>query len=410
MEYHWLNLIIIIFLLLLSAFFSSSETALFAMDEIRLKKMKSKNARSRIKFLLKRTSLLLITVLLGNTAANTAVSSLLSERLGISHALLSIVIVTAILLFFSEISPKTIAILRIEPVSRFNSRLLMPVFKLVKPLSVLIDSLVSRIINLISHIKKDENEIDSGHISALMNIVSREGIFEKDEKELIESVLNFAGREVWNIMTPRTKVISIEKDKPVKDLIRLFKRTRLTKIPVYSGTDDNITGVVNLRAIFQFVHNPEKDKGMKVSDIQEQIYFVPETKKLSEMLEDFLKKKLGIAAVVDEYGSSLGIVTIADVLGEIVGEIMDESFKMERKIIRTGKKRFLVSGDISLDDFNGFFECGLSSSDYETLAGYMIELAGDIPESGYTFDTEKYRIIIKDRSEMHIEWFTVIEK
>ena len=241
-------------------------------------------------------------------------------------------------------------------------------------------------------------------------MVSREGIFEKEEKNLIESVLNFAGREVWNIMTPRTKVTSIEKEKPIKDIIRLFKRTKLSKIPVYAVTDDNIVGVAYLRDFFQYVHNPEKTSDKKAGDIMEPMYFVPETKKLSEMLEDFRKKKIRIAAVVDEYGSSLGIVTIADVLGEIVGELMDESFKLERKIIRIAKKRYLVSGDISLDDFNNYFHCELTSREYESLAGYMIELAGDIPENGYTLETDKCRIIIKDRSEKHIEWFIVEEK
>lgn len=404
----WLEITLIVFLLLSSAFFSSSETALFALDEMKIRKIKDRIARKNIKTLLKKSSLLLVTILTGNTAINIAVSSLLDKELGIESAFISTLVVTVILLFVGDIAPKTIALMRAEPIAAINSRILYPLFVLLTPITKLVEWLSNQITKIVIRLhKKESQEISNTHLSALQSIVSREGIFDKDEKRLIESVLNFAGREVWNIMTPRTKVFSIENETPIKEVVRLFKKLKLSKMPVYSTTDDNLTGYIDIRDIFQYVHNPEKATDKVARDMVRPMYFVPETKKLSEMLEDFRRKNIRIAAVVDEYGSSLGIVTIADVLGEIVGEVMDESFKVEKKVIRVSKNRFLVTGDISLDDFNTYFHSDISSREYETLAGYIIETAGDIPDCDYFVEIGDYKVIIKERSEKHIQQFLV---
>jgi putative hemolysin len=411
MNTEWLQLSVIVLLLLSCAFFASSQTSLFALDEMRLRKFKNRNTKKRLRILLKSPSLLLVTILLGSTLANVAAASLMEKKLELDNPLYTTLIVTGIILFFGEITPKTIAILRSEPVAAFDARLLLPFFQILKPLTGLINKMAESVLKLLTKLqKKDTSDFDKDQLSAIQSIVSREQIFDEDEKKLIESVLNFAGREVWNIMTPRTKTISVEKNTAIKETVKVFKKHKVSKMPVYDETDDNIAGVIYLRDIFQYVHNPEKGSEKKAGDFMEAMYFVPETKKLSEMLEDFRNKKIRIAAVVDEYGSSLGIVTIADVLGEIVGEIMDESFKLDKKIVRVTKDRFLVSGDISLDDFNTYFEANISSDEYETLAGYIIEKAGDIPDSGYCIEIENYNVIIQDRTEKQIEQFMIERK
>jgi CBS domain containing-hemolysin-like protein len=410
MNLEWVSFLAIAVLLALSSFFSSSETALLALDEMKIKKLENKKDRKHIKEMIKRSSLLLIAILLGNTTVNTALISLLEKKLNIENVIYSTMVVTIIMLFFGEIFPKTIAIIRLEKIALFNSRLLYPFFILFKPLLSIVDWFTTKFLSLVKRLhRKESAELNKNEISTLLSIVSREEIFEREEKKLIKSVLHFAGREVWNIITPRTKVISVEKEAPIKEVIKLIKKTKVSKIPVYQNTDDNMVGVIYLRDVFQYVYNPEKGLNKKAHEIMEPMYFVPETKKLSEMLEDFRKKRIRIAAVIDEYGSSIGIVTVDDVLGEIVGELMDENFTLERKINRMGKDRFLVHGDISLVDFNTYFESALSSKEYETLAGYMIEKAGDIPDTGFSIDIENYKIIVKDRSEKKVECF-VVEK
>lgn len=393
--------------LLLSAFFSSSETALFALDDMKIQRLGNKDARKRIKTLLKSSSLLLITILLGNTLVNTATSSLLENKLLFENPLITTLVVTATLLFFGEITPKTIALMQVEQMAIMNSWILHPFFLIMKPVSRLIDLFSNGVLTLLKKLHKKTDHADHDHLSALLSIVSREKLFDDDEKLLIERVLAFAGREVWNIMTPRTKTVAVDQNMPIKEVVKLFKKTRFSKLPVYEETDDNLVGVIYLRDIFQYVHNPDKPGDKKAGDIMESMYFVPETKRLSEMLEDFRSKKIRIAAVIDEYGSALGIVTIADVLGEIVGELMDESFTVENKVVRITKDRFMVSGDISLADVNAYFETDIESEEYETLAGYVIEKAGDIPEKGFGLDTGDYRIIVQERSEKHIELFLV---
>lgn len=410
MNTFWLLTGISVILLMLSAFFSSSETALMSLDEIRIKKLKSKKARVRLRLLLRSSSLLLITILFGSITFNTATVSVLEELFSIENIVLSTVAVTAVKLLFSEIAPNTVAILRTESIAVFNSRLLYPFFLVVRPIARGLDRLINFFPDLIKRSRRHEGEEpDEDHLSALMSIVSREGIFSKEERKLIGSVLNFAGREVWNIMTPRISLASVDKKAPVKEIVKLVKKTKHSKIPVYEGTDDNIVGVVNLKDIFPFVHNPDKTSEKKAGDIMTPMYFVPENKKLSEMLDDFKKKKIRIAAVVDEYGSSMGIVTVADVLGEVVGELTDERFTLMNKIIRLSQKRFLVSGDVSLADFNRAFSTDMSSSDYETLAGYVIGTAGDIPDEGYALQSGKYRISLKEKSEKHLDKFIVEE-
>ena len=139
------------------------------------------------------------------------------------------------------------------------------------------------------------------------------------------------------------------------------------------------------------------------------MYFVPPTKKLSEMLEDFQTRNIQMATVVDEYGSALGIVTIADVLGEIAGEIIDESFDIQRKVLPISQKRFLVAGDISIDDFNEYFGTRVSSEGFDSLAGYLIEIAGDLPPAGYSAEIEKLNVTVRDRSKNRIDKF-IVEK
>lgn len=407
----YLILAVIVVLLVLSAFFSSTETALFALDDIRLKKIKKRKGIKRIKILLAESSVVLVTLLLGNTMVNVALSSLMEHLLHIDNAILSIVIVTAILLFIGEITPKTLALNHVEAVALFNSRFLLPLFKLFKPVTKPVAKLSNMMLKRLEKFtRENDEEYEDRHLDAMISIVSRGGFLDKDEKELIEGVLRFAQMEVGNIMTPRTSLVSISKNSSVAEVIALIREKRFSKIPVYDDTDDNVVGVVYLRDVIKFFIHPELIGKRTVKDLVQSMYFVPETKKLSEMLEDFRSQKMRIAAVVDEYGSTIGIVTIADVLGEIVGEFVDESFDINKRIVRVTSTKYIVSGDIDIEDFNEYFGTSLESEDFESLAGYVIEKAGDIPPAGYSFEIEKHRIAIRSRTANHIDKLLVEKK
>lgn len=406
------SLILILVLLLFSALFSSSETSLFALDSVKLKTMHKRKGIKRIRQLLKQGSLLLIAILLGNTTVNIALTAVMEHTLAIENYIYSTIIVTAILLFFGEITPKTIAISRVEGVSIFTSKLLYPIYIILRPIARPIKAVSNLILKAMDKIFKPKNNssVRDSHLTALLAMVSRGSFLDNDEKKLVESVLKFTSREVENIMTPRTKLISIRKTSPIKEAVKLAQKTKFSKIPVFDKTDDNIIGVIYLRDIFFYIHNPKEIKNQTVGDIMEKMYFVPETKKLSEMLEDFQTKKIRMAAVIDEYGSSLGIITISDVLGEIVGEIVDESFDIKKKIVRVNRKRFLVAGDIAIDDFNDYFKTKISGDEFDTLAGFAIEKVGDIPDEGQSIEVGKYIFTVRHRTINHIEKFIVERK
>ncbi|MGC8765301.1 MAG: hemolysin family protein [Brevinematia bacterium] len=397
----------IILFFLLSAFFSSSETALFSLDEIKIKKIKDRKEARTIKNLLKKPSILLITILLGNTIANILISSSMEKILPFKNTILITITVTLLILIFGEIIPKTIAILVPERVSKLSSLPLYFMITLLKPALKVVDRFVFRLTGLLKRKgKKSEEETNKDIIFALKSIVAREDIFNREERELIENVLMFAGKEVWNIMTPRNKIISIEKTASIDEVIQCIRKNKFSKIPVYEGTNDNITGYIEIKDILTGTLETEKGD-FSIEKFIKPMYFVPETKRLSEMLADFEKKNIKIATVIDEYGSALGIVTLSDVLGEILGEIIDESFKVENKIFQLSDEKFLVSGDIGIDDFNEFFDTKIESGNFETLAGYIIERYGDIPDEGYSTKIDNLAIIVKKKKQSHIEQFLV---
>ncbi len=404
-----LSLILIIVLLILSAFFSSTETSLFSLDAIQLRKMRRNRGYKRIKQLLGESSTLLITLLLGNTMVNVALSSLMEHQIHVDSYVIQTIIVTSILLFIGEISPKAIAINFKEPVAVFNSRLVYPLFLILKPITRPITALSHLILKGLNRFVPDDDNKDEDHLAALLSMVSKEAFLADEEKKLVESVLKFTQKNVENIMTPRNSLVSVNENSPVKKAIDILHSGKHSKIPVYSKTDDNIIGVIGLSHVFPYLFKISFINVLIVQEIMEPMYFVPPTKKLSEMLEDFQTRKIQMATVVDEYGSALGIVTIADVLGEIAGEIIDESFDIQRKVLPISQKRFLVAGDISLDDFNEYFGTKVYSEEFDSLAGLLIESAGDLPASGYSLEIERLTITVRDRSKNRIDKF-IVEK
>lgn len=392
-----------IVLLILSALFSSSETVFVGLDETRIRTGKFSKIRKNLRHLSKRGGAVLVIILLLNNMVNILFSSLISQTLPSFSPLVSSLIITGIVLFFGEMLPKTLSLFKPDAMILINNTWFYPLFRVFEPVGQIVYKGIEKLIRLIHKLRPPTDEdTKEVKIEALLSIVSRENLFSDEEKDMIESVLNFAKREVWNIMTPRNRIVSVPVDTPIPEILRICEKSHYSKIPVYEETEDNLIGVVYIQDLLEYVHR-EKKQGKVAKDIMQPLYYVPETKKLSDMLEDFKQKKLRIAAVVDEYGLAVGIVTIADVLGDIAGEVMDETFGLHKKIIKLTGNRFQVSGDISLMDFNDYFDAHLQSETYETLAGYLIEKHGDIPERGTVIATENFTFTIQKSNDKQIE-------
>ncbi|MCX7882055.1 MAG: hemolysin family protein [Brevinematales bacterium] len=403
METDIVFLLIATVLLVFSALFSSSETVFVGLDETRIRTSRFSKIRKNLRHLSKRGGAVLVIVLLLNNMTNILFSSLFSQTLTISDPILSSLLITGIVLFFGEMLPKTFSLFKTDTMIIINNTWFYPLFRLLEPLGQLVYKGIEKLIRLIHHLKPiNEEDTKEVKIEALLSIVSRENLFSEEERNMIESVLNFAKREVWNIMTPRNRIVSVPIEMPIPDILKICEKSHYSKIPVYEDTEDNLVGVVYIQDLLEYVHR-EKKHGKTAKDIMQPLYYVPETKKLSEMLEDFKQKKLRLAVVVDEYGLAVGLVTIADVLGDIAGEVMDETFGLHKKIVKLTGNRFQVSGDISLMDFNDYFDAHLQSETYETLAGYLIEKHGDIPERGTILHAENFTFTIQKSNDKQIE-------
>lgn len=400
--------IVVLVLIFFSAFLSASETAFFSLDEMKIRLFKQHHIKM-IRMLSSSSTLLLASILIANTFVNVLLTTVLetlfktldwSFNLGISTVLVSIVII-----LFGEILPKSFA--------TTNSLIVIPnillsLSFLVKFLSCLatpINRLTEQLTSYFSHYLSESESKEDRRI-ALYNIVARGQFLKNEEKILIGRVLSLADRKVTAVMTPRPRVFLIEEKTSLADLYQELLEEQHSKIPVYREQDSCVVGVI----CFEDIAIPvkvENNLSDSVSNYIKPIYFIPESKTLGSLLEDFREKHIYMAAVVDEYGDFLGIITLSDIMAELVGEVVDEDFENDIDIIEQLPKRFIVRGDVSLIDFNDRFHTALLSEQYETIAGFLIEEFGGIPPLYYTFENGNIVISVRKRSTTRIESLSV---
>lgn len=401
-----LLLVVILVFMALSAFFSASETAFFSMDEIKIRSFPHHQAKA-IRKLLKKAADILVALLTANTVTNIILTTLISAYMAVIGVnlpfIVASIVVSTIIIVMGEILPKTFATLMPLKVIPFA---LKPVQYLTGMMGFLI-----RPINALSeactryfqhHLPDPDNKDDRR--AALYNIVSRGKFLNNQEKQLIGRVLSLAERHVTEIMTPRPRVFSTENTQSLAALKEELIQEKHTRIPVYKDQDSQVIGVIHIEDIIIALQNPENSSQI-VETYLRPLYYVPESKSLAGLLEDFRFKHIEIAAVVDEYGDFLGIITLSDILAELVGEVVDEDIESDIKQLLPN--RYLVKGEVSLTDFNQTFGTGLESEDYETLAGFLIEQAGGLPPLFYSFQAEGVVITVRERTATRIESLSV---
>lgn len=375
-------------LLILSGLFSASETALFSLSKIQLHRLKArKPAQSAlIMQLLDSPRRTLNTILTGNMLVNTTTSALVAETvmrlvgqkgLGISCGL-----ATLLLLVFGEVTPKTFAISHAESFSCFISRPLYLFAKIIFPIrwgwSKIADFFSGRTIGR-QYLRQPFLTFEE--IRGLVSIGEKEGVVSKEEEQMISTVFDFGERSVNEIMTPRVDIVAVDLNEDSRQLEKILKSSRHSKIPVYKDRVDNILGIIYAK---EYLLTPYEDWQSRVSPV----LFVPESKRIEELLLEFQSKKSYLAIVTDEYGGTSGLVTIEDILEEIVGEIQDEYDTEEKLIVTVDENTISVSGKTSLYDLNEELHTHFKAKDIQTVAGFMIQLFGRIPKSG---ESVRYR-------------------
>ena len=381
-----LLLLFIIGFLILSAFFSGSETAFFSLTKVQLKKLeKEKSAASKRVFrLLKRPRELLILILLGNTIVNVAASSaaaLITINLFPESTELplfvEIIVMTMILLIFGEITPKLVAYSSPQKFISFSSVILQILRYVLFPVIKILD-FISSLFSTNKNISAKTN-LSTEDIKHIINSSATEKSLEENEKQIIASIFRFSTTMAKEIMIPRVDIVAVEASDGLKNLKEIIFKSGHSRIPVYKKNIDNIIGIVYAKDI---ILNPEKKT---ISALLRPPLFITENVKIQNLLNQLKKKKLQIAIVVDEYGGTSGLITLEDILEELVGDILDEYDKENPRLSKISENEFLVSGMYSVSELNQKFSLNLDEEKYNNLAEFLYDNFNKVPKKNDSF-------------------------
>lgn len=392
-------LIFIIFLICMSAFFSSSETAITSTKSYKLRKYIDEGNKNAIIFnnLIENTPKTISAILIGNNIVNIIAPSISTlyfvSRFGNKGVTYSTVIMTIVLLIFGEILPKTIAGkhslawgLTVAPVIRFFVIVLTPINIFFTGLTKLL-------------IKDDEGDkLTEDDLIGILNEGHEEGVVESSEKTMIENVFDLTDSKACDIMTQRTSIVAVPIDITYDDLMKMVKETHFSRLPVVGENIDDILGLLYVKDLV----GQSKDN-FNLKSILRPAYFQFESNSSYKLLTDLKKHKSTIAILVDEYGGTSGLVTIEDIVEEIVGDIDDEYDEVKVPIRRISKGLYSVKGDMDIEDLNDVLGTDFKSEDYESIGGYVIGLAGKFPKRGEAFSSMGYEFVVERASGCVIE-------
>lgn len=403
-----LSCIFLIVLVALSAFFSGSETALTSVNKIRLKSLEENGDKKAARTLrvAENYERMISTVLIGNNIVNIASASLatviFTVLLGADKgAAVSTVVMTIVVLIFGEVLPKNYAKNNADSLAVVVSGpigFLMTVFK---PLSAALSAL-SGLMSRLTGGEDDKPSVTEEELKYIVESIEEEGVLEENESDLVQSALEFDEIEVQEIVTPRVDMVTLDVEDSWEEILELAKTSKVSRIPVYEGSIDNIIGLVHVRDILEDeISNSEHD----IHSLLSQCLFVHKTMNLSGLLEKLRKEKMPLAIVTDDYGGTMGLVTIEDVVEELVGEIWDEYDDFEEELVKKDDHTYEVSGDYNiydlmdeLDEDNRSFE-----SDYNTVSGWILEQLEHIPTVGEQLIYEdRMRVTVTEMDDQRI--------
>lgn len=410
METDWIVQIILLFILLISsAFFSGSEIAFFSIKQKDLNAdFKSANliyryANSLIAF----PRRLLITVLVGNTIANVAASIVsVSIASKIAHLYrfnfnivlaIQIILITVIILLFGELLPKIFASKHPKLTIKVTAIPLYLISTILYPVAELVTEIIKLSFSKIK-IDKAKTAISEKEISDLAELGHERGTLEEDEQEIISSFVEFKSVLVAEVMIPRVDIVAIPFNVEYHEIFEAINNSGFSRLPIYDGNLDKIIGILHVKDLLSYLDEKSFIKEQTIKNITREVMFVPASKKISAMLREFQQKKMHLAIVVDEFGGTAGLITLEDIIEEIIGEIWDEHDPQENPIKILSPKKFSVLGKVSISNFNEIVgaEAIPEDKDYDTIAGLIISKAGEIPKEGYSIKINEFHLIVKE--------------
>ncbi len=382
-----IQLLFVVVLLMLSAFFSSAETALTTSNKIRLKGLADEGDK-RAKRVLEITGdsgKMLSAILIGNNIVNLSASSIATalaiKLFGNAGAGIATGTLTVLVLIFGEISPKTLATIHADKIALSYSGVIWGLMKILTPVIFIINKLSIGFLRLLRvNVSNEPVPLTEAELRTIVDVGHQTGVIEQEEHEMINNVFDFGDSQAKEIMVPRIDMTFADINSTYEELINIFRTDKFTRLPIYEDSIDNVIGIINMKDLL--LYETSKDS-FSVRSILRKPYYTYEHKKTVELLIEMKKSSFNIAIVLDEYGVTAGLITLEDILEEIVGEIRDEyDMDEEDPIQKLNDREYIIQGSMNLEDLCDVLNLQLSSKDYDTVGGYMIELLDHLPNTG----------------------------
>ncbi len=386
-----IQIFLLVGLLFLSAFFSASETAFFSANKVKIRRLVEEGNKRAIltRRLMDQPARLISTILIGNNVVNigaTALATTLAISIfGSTGAGVAVGVMSVLILVFGEITPKTLAARRAETFSLRVSRLLNLLGKLLAPIIYVFNLLTNALVRLIDGPGKENHLITEEELRMLVNVGEEEGFIDEDEREMIDSIFEFDDTLVREVMIPRIDIVAVNVTETLENVIKLVIKMGHSRIPVFDETVDNIIGLIYAKDILQVFVEPSPEK-RTLQKLMRSAYYVPESKKVRDLFAELRKEKVHMAIVLDEYGGTAGLVTIEDVIEEIVGEIQDEYDQEEKAVERLSDGSLLVDARTPIYEINELLEIDLPDDEFETISGWVFHNLGTLPDEGQEMD------------------------
>ena len=381
-----IQLIFLAVLLMLSAFFSSAETALTTSNKIRLRTM-AEEGNKRAKKVLEVTDnsgKMLSAILIGNNLVNISASSIATtlamKAFGSAGAGIATGVLTLLVLIFGEISPKTIATIHADSIALAYANTISIIMKVLTPVIFIVNQMSMGLLKLFRvDANGAQNTMTEDELRTIVDVSHEEGVIETEEREMINNVFDFGDAQAKEVMVPRIDMVFADINSTYQELIDIFRENKFTRLPVYEDSTDNVVGIINMKDLLLY----EDKNSFSIRDILRKPYYTYEHKGTAELLVEMKKSSINIAIVLDEYGATAGLITLEDLLEEIVGEIRDEyDMDEEDPIQQINDYEYMVQGSMNLEDLCSTLALDWISEDYDSIGGYLIGLLDHLPKAG----------------------------
>lgn len=397
------QLITVIILLCLSAFFSSSETALTTVNQIRMRTLADNGDKraARVLHVTGNPGKMLSAILIGNNIVNLSASSISTSLaihlFGNTGAGIATGILTFLILIFGEVTPKTMATIKADSMSLTVAAPIGLLMKILTPVIFIINKLSLGLMFLLHvNIKDAQKKMTEEELRTIVDVSQENGVIEHEERDMIHNLFDFGDAEAKEIMVPRIDMTFVQADATYQEVLDIFRQDMFTRLPVYEDSTDNVIGIINMKDFLLQNDTPE----FSVRNLLREPYFTYEHKNTADLFLEMRKSSISLAIVLDEYGVTAGLITLEDLLEEIVGEIRDEyDADEEDDITRISDREFYVLGSANLNDVSEALSLHFTSDDYDTIGGYCLGLLDHLPEKNEIILTDNNILLRIDRME-----------